>query len=135
MDHKKILIVDDEPHLIRSLTFILAREGYEIISATNGEEALLKIGENKPNLMFLDIMMPKKNGYEVCDTIRKIPELNDIYIIMLSAKGWDIDRAKAIGVGANEFMSKPFSPLEVVSRVRKALENQSLVKAGQEVCP
>lgn len=135
MDHKKILIVDDEPHLIRSLTFILAREGYEIISATNGEEALLKIGENKPNLMFLDIMMPKKNGYEVCDTIRKIPELNDIYIIMLSAKGWDIDRAKAIGVGANEFMSKPFSPLEVVSRVRKALENQSLVKTGQAVCP
>jgi two-component system, OmpR family, alkaline phosphatase synthesis response regulator PhoP len=120
MNNKKILVVDDEPHLIRSLTFILAKEGYEISMASDGEEALKKIGENKPDLIFLDIMMPKKNGYEVCETIRNVPELKDIYIIMLSAKGWDIDRAKATNVGANEFMSKPFSPLEVVSRVRKA---------------
>lgn len=120
MNIKKILVVDDEPHLIRSLTFILAKEGYEVSMASDGEEALKRIGENRPDLIFLDIMMPKKNGYEVCETIRSVPDLKDIYIIMLSAKGWDIDRAKATNVGANEFMSKPFSPLEVVSRVRKA---------------
>jgi two-component system, OmpR family, alkaline phosphatase synthesis response regulator PhoP len=123
MNTKKILVVDDEPHLVRSLTFILAKEGYELSMAADGEDALKKIAENKPDLIFLDIMMPKKNGYEVCETIRSLPELKDIYIIMLSAKGWDIDRAKATHVGANEFMSKPFSPLEVLSRVRKVFNS------------
>jgi two-component system alkaline phosphatase synthesis response regulator PhoP len=98
----------------------------------DGEEALKKIAENKPDLIFLDIMMPKKNGYEVCETIRSVAELRDIYIIMLSAKGWDIDRAKATTVGANEFMSKPFSPLEVVARVRKAFSAVPAV-AGAEI--
>jgi DNA-binding response OmpR family regulator len=122
MNSKKILVVDDEPHLVRSLSFILAKEGYQVITASDGEEALGKIADHQPDLMFLDIMMPRKNGYEVCETIRRIPELNSLYIIMLSAKGWDIDRAKATDVGANEFMSKPFSPLEIVSRVKKALQ-------------
>jgi two-component system alkaline phosphatase synthesis response regulator PhoP len=131
MNTKKILVVDDEQHLIRSLTFVLAKEGYEVSMAGDGEEALRKIAENKPDLIFLDIMMPRKNGYEVCETIRKFPELKDIYIIMLSAKGWDIDRIKATTVGANEFMSKPFSPLEVVSRVRKAF-SAIPVAAGAE---
>jgi DNA-binding response OmpR family regulator len=120
MNNKKILVVDDEPHLIRSLTFILAKEGYEVTMAADGEEALRKIADNKPDLIFLDIMMPKKNGYEVCEVIRQIEALKSVYVIMLSAKGWDIDRTKATLVGANEFMSKPFSPLEVLSRVRKA---------------
>jgi len=118
---KRILVVDDEPHLIRSLTYILAKEGYQVTMAVNGEDALKQISAGKPDLIFMDIMMPKKNGYEVCEIIRRIPELNDIYIIMLSAKGWEIDRNKAISVGANEFMSKPFSPLDVVARVKKAL--------------
>jgi DNA-binding response OmpR family regulator len=131
MSSKKILVVDDEPHLVRSLSFILAKEGYEITTASDGEEALAKVANNKPDLMFLDIMMPKKNGYEVCEAIRRIPELNSLYIIMLSAKGWDIDRAKAIDVGANEFMSKPFSPLEIISRVRKAI--QPAVAAGEAI--
>ena len=131
MSSKKILVVDDEPHLVRSLSFILAKEGYEITTASDGEEALAKVANNKPDLMFLDIMMPKKNGYEVCEAIRRIPELNSLYIIMLSAKGWDIDRAKAIDVGANEFMSKPFSPLEIISRVRKAI--QPVVAAGEAI--
>ncbi len=133
MSNKRILVVDDEPHLIRSLTFILAKEGYDVSMAADGEEALQKIAENKPDLIFLDIMMPKKNGYEVCETIRKVPELNSIYIIMLSAKGWDIDRAKAISVGANEFMSKPFSPLDVISRVRKAIDSTDLLASGNVV--
>jgi len=79
--------VDDEPHLVRSLSFILSKEGYEVVSAVNGEEALQKIRESKPDLMFLDVMMPKKNGYEVCQEIRSSPELKDIYIIMLTARG------------------------------------------------
>jgi DNA-binding response OmpR family regulator len=98
--------------------------------AVDGEDALKKISESKPDMLFLDIMMPKKNGYEVCETIRRIPALNDIYIIMLSAKGWEIDRSKAIGVGANEFMSKPFSPLDVIARVRKAMESRHRAEAG-----
>ncbi len=133
MTNKKILVVDDEPHLIRSLTFILAKEGYQTTMAYDGEEALLKIGESLPDLILLDIMMPKKNGYEVCEIIRKVLGLKNIYIIMLSAKGWDIDRAKAITVGANEFMSKPFSPLDIVSRVRKAL-NPVLAGVSGESC-
>jgi len=126
MIQKRILVVDDEPHLIRSLTFILGKEGYEIDMAGDGEEALKKIRLNKPDLIFLDIMMPKKNGYEVCETIRNDPGLKDIYIIMLSAKGWDIDREKALEVGANEFMSKPFSPMDAVSRTNKILNTHPL---------
>jgi DNA-binding response OmpR family regulator len=130
VNNKHILVVDDEPHLIRSLTYILAKEGYEVSMAVDGEDALKKISERKPDMLFLDIMMPKKNGYEVCEIIRKIPALNNIYIIMLSAKGWEIDRSKAISVGANEFMSKPFSPLDVIARVRKAMESLNRVEAG-----
>jgi two-component system, OmpR family, alkaline phosphatase synthesis response regulator PhoP len=128
MSKKRILVVDDEPHLIRSLSFILAKEGYQVDMAVDGEEALKKVSENRPDMVFLDIMMPKKNGYEVCQTIRSIPELNDIYIIMLSAKGWEIDREQALRVGANEFMSKPFSPLEAVSRARKALDGKPMAE-------
>jgi CheY-like chemotaxis protein len=110
MQNKNVLVVDDELHLIRY-----------------GEDALRKIAENKPFLIFLDIMMPKKNGYEVCETIKKNPELKDIYIIMLSAKGWETDREKALSLGADDFMSKPFSPLDIISRVRKTMGNQSPV--------
>jgi two-component system, OmpR family, alkaline phosphatase synthesis response regulator PhoP len=131
MSNKRILVVDDEPHLIRSLSFILAKEGYQVDMAGDGEEALKKVSENRPDMVFLDIMMPKKNGYEVCQTIRSIPELKEIYIIMLSAKGWEIDREQALKVGANEFMSKPFSPLEAVSRARKALDTQPLAESAQ----
>jgi two-component system, OmpR family, alkaline phosphatase synthesis response regulator PhoP len=130
MNNKRILVVDDEPHLIRSLSFILAKEGYQVDMAGDGEEALKKVSENRPDMIFLDIMMPKKNGYEVCQTIRSIPELKYIYIIMLSAKGWEIDREQALKVGANEFMSKPFSPLEAVSRARKALDTQPVAESA-----
>jgi CheY-like chemotaxis protein len=122
MRFNRILVVDDEPHLIRSLSFILNKAGYEISTAADGEEALRKLVEYKPELIFLDVMMPKKNGYEVCEAIRKMPEYKDVYIIILSAKGGDIDREKALSVGANEFMSKPFSPLDVLSKIRRTEE-------------
>ncbi len=121
MNEKRILVVDDEPYVIRSLTFVLKKEGYDVSSAINGEEALAKVRELKPDLMFLDVMMPKKNGYEVCQEIKNDPGLSDIYIIMLTAKGQETDREKGLGLGANEFMTKPFSPARIVEKVRGLL--------------
>jgi DNA-binding response OmpR family regulator len=118
---RTILVVDDEPHVIKSLTFVLTKEGYEVDSAENGEDALTKIQQLKPGLVFLDVMMPKKNGYEVCQEVKKDPGLGDVYIIMLTAKGQEADREKGLSVGADEFMSKPFSPVGVVEKVRELL--------------
>jgi two-component system alkaline phosphatase synthesis response regulator PhoP len=130
MSYPSILIVDDEPLLVEALTFVLAREKYEISIAYDGEEALQKISVKKPHIIFLDIMMPKKNGYEVCEIIKNTPGLKDIYIIMLSAKGWDTDKAIGLSLGANEFIAKPYSPREIVSNVKKAIEYLSLVQSG-----
>jgi DNA-binding response OmpR family regulator len=118
---RTILVVDDEPHVIKSLTFVLTKEGYEVASAENGEDALAKIQQLKPGLVFLDVMMPKKNGYEVCREVKKDPGLGGIYIIMLTAKGQEADREQGLSAGADEFMSKPFSPMGVVAKVRELL--------------
>ena len=121
MSEKKVLVVDDEPHILRTLTFVLEKEGYDVSSATNGEEAMAGVRRSKPDLIFLDIMMPKKNGDEVCQEIKDDPDLSDIHIIMLTAKGQDADREKGLSVGAEEFMTKPFSPIQVIGRVRELL--------------
>ena len=121
MSDKRILVVDDEPYVVRTLTFVLKKEGYEVSSAGNGEEALNLVHEHKPDLMFLDVMMPKKNGYEVCQEIKNDSAFSDIHIIMLSAKGQEADREKAISMGANEFITKPFSPAGVIEKVREIL--------------
>ena len=118
---KRILVVDDEPHAIRALTFILKKEGYDVYSALNGEEAMARVRESKPDLMFLDVMMPKKNGFEVCQEIKGDPGLSDIYIIMLTAKGQEKDREKGLSLGADEFVTKPFSLTDIVARVRELL--------------
>ena len=91
MSEQKILVVDDEPYILRSLTFVLTREGYDVASATNGEEAMSIVRESKPKVMFLDVMMPKMNGYEVCQEVKGDPSLSDIHIIMLTAKGQEAD--------------------------------------------
>ena len=121
MPDKKILVVDDEPHVIRTLTFVLKKEGYEVSSAGNGEEAIAIVNESKPDLMFLDVMMPKKNGYEVCEELKNDQSLSDIHIIMLTAKGQEADREKGLKLGADEFMTKPFSPIEIVEKVKELL--------------
>jgi DNA-binding response OmpR family regulator len=118
---KKILVVDDETHVITSLTFVLTKEGYDVSSAENGEDALTKIQQLKPGLVFLDVMMPKKNGYEVCQEVKKDPSLHNTYIIMLTAKGQEADREKGLNAGADEFISKPFSPMVVVNKVKELL--------------
>lgn len=118
---KKILVVDDEPHVIKSLTFVLTKEGYDVSSAENGEDAMIKIRQSKPSLVFLDVMMPKKNGYEVCQEVKKDSGLRDIRVIMLTAKGQEADREKGLDVGADEFMTKPFSPMGIVDKVKELI--------------
>lgn len=118
---KKILVADDEPYVIRSLTFVLTKEGYDVASAENGEDALAKIRELKPSLVFLDVMMPKKNGYEVCQEVKKDSGLRHIRVIMLTAKGQEADREQGLSAGADEFLTKPFSPIGVVEKVKELL--------------
>ncbi len=119
---KKILIVDDEPFILKSLTFVLKKEGFQVDSATNGMEAREKIAQQKPDIVFLDIMMPKMNGLEVCQWLRQDPVLKDTYVIILTAKGQEADREKGLKIGADEYMTKPFSPSHVVNRIKELLK-------------
>ena len=118
MPGKRILIVDDEPYLIRSLSFVLKKEGYQIDSAIDGLEALEKIKSFHPNLVFLDLHLPKMDGFEVCKKIKSDPELQQTYVILLTAKGQEDDRKKGMAAGANEYLTKPFSPKELVAHLR-----------------
>ena len=119
--HGRILVVDDEPFILRSLTFVLRKQGLEVIEARDGVEAMAKIRDHRPELVFLDVMMPRKNGYEVCTEVKGDPELMDTHIIMLTAKGQDSDREKGLSIGADEYMTKPFSPSKITERVREIL--------------
>jgi DNA-binding response OmpR family regulator len=116
-----ILVVDDEPYILRSLSFVLEREGYTVVTAADGESGLRKIRELRPALVFLDIMLPRRNGYEVCAEIKGDQDLADIHVVMLSAKGQQIDRERGMLGGANEYMTKPFSPREIVQYVRNII--------------
>jgi DNA-binding response OmpR family regulator len=120
-EKQKILIADDDPNVIRSLTFVLNKKGYDSQVATNGEEAILKIKASKPSLMLLDVMMPKKNGYEVCKEVKGDPMLSDIYVIMLTAKGQEADRQIGLSMGADEFVTKPFGIMDLADRVKQIL--------------
>ena len=120
-----ILLVDDEPYILRSLSYLLAREGYTVETAGNGEEGLARVRKLCPPLVFLDIMMPVMNGYEVCEQIKQDPSLAGTYVIMLSAKGQQIDRERGLLGGADEYMTKPFSPREVAQRVRQILAERA----------
>ncbi|MEQ8173013.1 MAG: response regulator [Candidatus Eremiobacterota bacterium] len=116
---KKILLVDDEPYIIKSLSFVLEKKGYNVLCANNGDDALDKIKSYRPDLVLLDVMMPKKNGYDVCLEIRKYQEFKDLYIIMLTAKSQDVDKEKGLQAGANEYLTKPFSPVKMLQRLEE----------------
>ena len=118
----KILVVDDEPTIVRLMEFILARQGHEMIVAVNGEEALQKIRSQKPDLVLLDIMMPRIDGYEVAQQVRADPATASLPIIMLSAKAQDEDIRKGVDVGVNEYITKPFSPGHLVHVVAGYLQ-------------
>jgi DNA-binding response OmpR family regulator len=114
---RPILVIDDEPYILRSLSYLLSREGYAVETASNGEEGLARVRALRPPVVFLDIMLPRMNGYEVCEQIKQDPSLAETYVIMLSAKGQQIDRERGLLGGADEYITKPFSPREVAQRV------------------
>ena len=119
---RTILIADDEPNIVISLEYLMKREGYAVSVARNGEEALAAIRRDGPELVLLDVMMPKKSGFEVCQEVRADDALKDTLILMLTAKGRDTDIAKGLGCGADAYMTKPFSTRELVQKVREMLE-------------
>ncbi|WP_373495860.1 response regulator transcription factor [Aquiflexum sp.] len=122
---QKILIVDDEAHirmLIEQTLEELEDEGVEFFTAENGEMALEVISEEKPDLIFLDVMMPKLNGMEVCRRVKQEMGLRDIYIVLLTAKGQESDRQKGLDVGADVYMTKPFDPELLLEKAREVLE-------------
>ncbi|MFZ9002946.1 MAG: response regulator transcription factor [Robiginitalea sp.] len=123
---KKLLIVDDEAHirmLIEQTLEDLEDEGVELLFAENGEKALNIIQEEKPNLVFLDVMMPKMNGMEVCHKVKKELGLDQVYIILLTAKGQEVDRQKGLEMGADRYMTKPFDPDEMLSVAEEILNS------------
>ena len=122
---KKILIVDDEAHirmLIEQTLEELEDEGVEFLTAENGEIALEIIQQEKPQLVFLDVMMPKMNGMDVCKKVKKELGLDDVYIALLTAKGQELDRQKGQEVGADVYMTKPFDPEVILQKARTVLE-------------
>lgn len=118
---KKILIVNDEQNIVISLEFLMKREGYEVSIANDGEEAVACIRSEQPDLVLLDVMMPKKSGFEVCQEIKSDPVLKAVRILMLTAKGRDTEVAKGLAMGADAYMTKPFSTKELVEKVRVML--------------
>ncbi len=118
---KKILIADDNENIREALTYLLEDEGYKIRLAKDGADALKQTRELRPDILFLDIMMPVMNGYDVCRAIKTDPELKDIYVIMLTAKGQVAEQERGKDAGANEYIVKPFSPMEILSKVKTIL--------------
>jgi len=118
-----LLIVDDEPNILLSLEFLMKREGYQVHLARDGVEALEAIAALRPDLVLLDVMMPRKTGFEVCQEVRANDALKAIRILMLTAKGRDTDVAKGLALGADAYMTKPFSTKELVEKVRQMLQS------------
>ena len=118
---KKILIADDEPNIVTALEFLLERAGYEVRTAANGDEALAAITQDPPDLVLLDIMMPVKSGYEVCKRIREQPEWANVKVVMLSAKGRDAEVTKGLAMGADLYVTKPFSTRELLAQIKALL--------------
>ena len=116
-----ILVVDDEPNIVLSLEFIMQNEGYDVSIARDGEEALQAIKEKVPDLVLLDIMMPAMSGYEVCQRIRANPEWKGIRIVMLTAKGREVDQEKGMAMGADDYITKPFATRDLMAKVKMIL--------------
>ncbi|MBW2439887.1 MAG: response regulator [Deltaproteobacteria bacterium] len=120
---KEILIVDDEPSIVVPIQFLMEQQGYDVLVAENGEDALDAIYKYKPDLILLDIMLPRIDGYEVCEIVRLNPEYRDIKIIFLTAKGREVEIAKGLALGANAYITKPFSNTQLVAKVKELLDN------------
>ena len=118
---KRVLIADDEPNIVISLEFLMGQVGYQTRVATNGQEALDLAASFRPDLVLLDIMLPAKSGYEVCQRLKSVPATRDIKVIIVSAKGRDVEVAKALELGADAFIAKPFSTRALVAKVQEML--------------
>lgn len=121
MTKRRVLIIEDEPHIVLSLEFLLQREGYETAAATDADEGLALVRRLHPDVVLLDIMMPKRNGYEICQTIKADPELRGIPIIMVSARGQEVEVLKGLELGASAYVTKPFGNAEILEAVRAVL--------------
>lgn len=121
MKKGKILVVDDEVNITQILEFSIGSEGYEVITAANGEEAIDKARREQPDLIILDIMMPKIDGYEACRILKTNPLTKNIPVVLLTAKGRDIDKRLGYEVGATDYIVKPFSPNKLIERIHELL--------------
>ncbi len=119
---KKVLICDDEPYILESVKHVVSKEGYDVLTAEDGISSLDLARKEKPDLMILDIMMPGKSGYEVCRSVKEDPDTRDIFIIMLTARGQEVDEKMGIEAGADEYMTKPFSPRRLRQRLHEILD-------------
>ncbi|TWJ33381.1 response regulator transcription factor [Geobacter argillaceus] len=122
MGKKKILAVDDEPNILMSIEFILEMEGYEVHTARDGEEALEVAERVRPDLILLDVNMPRKDGYEMCRILREREDLATTKVIMLTAKGQTLERKKGLEVGADDYVTKPFSAGDLLEKIRAMIE-------------
>jgi DNA-binding response OmpR family regulator len=122
MGKPRVLIVEDEPNIVLSLEILLRRAGYETASTADGEAALEIIRRTRPDVVLLDIMLPKRNGYEVCQAVKSDPTLSSIPVVMLTAKGQEVEILKGLELGASAYIAKPFGNAEVLEAVRAALE-------------
>jgi len=121
---KRVLIVDDEQNIAISVEYLMRREGFDVSVAKDGEDGLAMIRSTKPDLVLLDVMMPKMDGFQVCAAVRADDELADVRIIMLTAKGREAEVEKGLSLGADAYIPKPFSTSELVSRVKSLLETK-----------
>jgi DNA-binding response OmpR family regulator len=119
---KRILIVDDEPNIVISLEFLMMREGHEVRVARDGEAGLAAVRTHRPDLVVLDVMMPKLDGFAVLEAVRSDPSLAATRVLMLTAKGRDAEQKKGLALGADAYMSKPFSTRELVDKVKELLD-------------
>ena len=128
---KKVLIVDDEPNIVLSVEFLMKREGYDVVTAADGQEALDMLQDARPDLMILDVMMPRKNGFEVCEAVRSHPQFGSLPILMLTAKGREAEMKKGLSLGADAYVTKPFSTHDLIDRVGVLLAGGSADGDGQ----
>ena len=122
---KTVLIVDDERNIMISLRHLMSKAGYEVLHASDGEEALAIAESAAPDLVLLDVMIPKRDGYDVCQSIRAMPALKETRIIMLTAKGLEVEMEKGLALGADAYLTKPFSTKELVATVQSLLGAES----------
>lgn len=120
-DPASVLIVDDEPNILLSLEFLMKKAGYRVRTARDGEQALTEIAREKPDVVLLDVMMPRLDGFTVCQRIRATREWEGVRVIMLTARGRDVEREKGLALGADDYITKPFSTKDAIDRVAAAL--------------